>query len=1355
MAVNYLGLSGFLTLFFTLGSILIFGPSFDNAWAANTAPTVDAGSDATIDEGGTFSSSGSFTDPDADTWIATIDYGDGTGSQPLTLNPDKTFALNHLYPQDNIFVNGRDAFDVPIPFTVTVTVNDGTEDTITTVFVTVENILPTVSPLADVTLNEGETLMVSGSFTDPGDEPQFEGHVDYGNVVDPLDDHLPLNPDNTFDLVQLYDQDGMFTVLVEIGDRSDFGITPEEFIVTVNNVAPTLTLGSDVTINEGEMFTSSGSFSDPGVDTWTITVDYDDGSLPVEIAFDDTMSFDLDHIYQNNGVFTVSVTVDDGDGGSDTKTLTVTVDNVAPTIDAGSDATIDEGDTFVSMGSFLDVAGDSPTLTADYGDGSATETLTTNPDNTFALNHIYSNDGIFTVTVTADDGDDSSFDTAEVIVNNVAPSISVSDQLVDENRDFTATGSFTDPGADSWSVTVDYGDGTGTSPPLTLNPDNSFSLAHNYLANGAYSVTVTVNDDDTFGVSSFTVGVFVSAGGPGTGLTSPPAVTTTLNGGATFSTSDQDIWGPVTSGSGTSSWELFNPQTWNERDGDSDFVTLAGKKLGGGIDAGTKGHLKLTASASKLTGEIGVDYPGNVAINYLDANTFLAGENVPISGSWNLNTVGAKIIAEKTMGDLRLDLDLGVDEFVDSQVCLLVGCFDPFVIPDISFDMHPSNTKLFSFTQAGGLDIPPALTGFAGFTGNFNPIMVKPPTTSVSSTTGTIIAEKTTAFSDINIDIDKVATRLGVAPPLEKSLTASGTGLTYNLFDADANVDFKAHQKLTFDTSVLIKLDFDTPVDGVTGGIVDVTTNGAGKITSLTYRDGDQINVIFPQGEINPITVTPTIFLDSSNTKLHQFTEVITVSDVEMESLSTTISVPGFTVIKSFTFTNPFPHLKNWECHKVLCFGGHYHHVHRHKVTTPGVEFGGISSGIGPIWTSGPQGVETKKDIISNKAFTLWGFNTVQLASFELDPEVPPTALIGGPYVVNEGSTIMLDASNSFDVDIPEQELTYRWDLDNDGIFETDGIVVEFVNTADGPATHLVSLQVCDYLNCDSDSGMVDVTNVDPTDDAGSDQEYVIHDTTSLDPAEYSDPGFDCDVCSTLEDFTATVNWGEGDDEPLLVTETPGSLGVLTQGTASGSHIYRLPGTYTVTVTVDDDDNGSTSDTLVNTILGAQDLKNRAISFLSPFENESHRVVKSIEHINKSLEEDLWVDEVYLEAKHGHRVYSEEHNAVQQLQQLLNQTPDEGEIPPPPSPELKEAAEDAIDLLVNSDRVLTITLMLDSSAATADKQNAQNKIDKENETAENEFSQGDASRDAGDFDNAIQHYRKAWDHAGLALKAAS
>src|SRR5262249_36468566 len=63
----------------------------------NVNPSVEAGPDATINEGDTLSRIGSFTDPGPDSWTATVDYGDGSDLQPLALNPDGTFNLSHVY----------------------------------------------------------------------------------------------------------------------------------------------------------------------------------------------------------------------------------------------------------------------------------------------------------------------------------------------------------------------------------------------------------------------------------------------------------------------------------------------------------------------------------------------------------------------------------------------------------------------------------------------------------------------------------------------------------------------------------------------------------------------------------------------------------------------------------------------------------------------------------------------------------------------------------------------------------------------------------------------------------------------------------------------------------------------------------------------------------------------------------------------------------------------------------------------------------------------------------------------------------------------------------------------------------
>ena len=180
-----------------------------------------------------------------------------------------------------------------------------------------------------------------------------------------------------------------------------------------------------------------------------------------------------------------------------------------------------------------------------------------------------------------------------------------------------------------------------------------------------------------------------------------------------------------------------------------------------------------------------------------------------------------------------------------------------------------------------------------------------------------------------------------------------------------------------------------------------------------------------------------------------------------------------------------------------------------------------------------------------------------------------PTADAGGPYLVNEGSDLQLDATGSMD---PENAiLSYSW-APGAALDDPTSATPTFSGIDDG-VTNL-TLTVSDIGGdvtaatelTDNDSTSVTVLNVDPTVVATGDS--IDEAGTATVSATFSDPG-------TLDTHTATIDW---DDGSALEATTVVQL-------ASGiEHVYGDNGTYDVTVTVTDDDGGSGSDTVPVTV---------------------------------------------------------------------------------------------------------------------------------------------------------------------------
>lgn len=259
--------------------------------------------------------------PSDDTFTAMFSWDDGSSTDLSLAVGEFSASASHVYTEAGIY-----------HVMMTLVDDDGGEAVAEWEVMVGDISLVEAGP--DGSVDEG-SLFLSAGFLADTDSLTFSAIVDYYDETGAVP--LQLNPGNTFDLRNIYAEDGVYTLLVTVfNDDMEYGSDIAQ--VTVTNVAPSVESLSVSPTNPylpGDVFQFTALFSDPGIlDTHMVTIAWGDGSSTQYTTEAGVTRVSGSHSYAKAGVYTIVVTVTDDDGGTDTSSMSVVVKSPSSSTDA-------------------------------------------------------------------------------------------------------------------------------------------------------------------------------------------------------------------------------------------------------------------------------------------------------------------------------------------------------------------------------------------------------------------------------------------------------------------------------------------------------------------------------------------------------------------------------------------------------------------------------------------------------------------------------------------------------------------------------------------------------------------------------------------------------------------------------------------------------------------------------------------------------------------------------------------------------------------------------------------------------------------------------------------------------------
>jgi uncharacterized protein (TIGR03118 family) len=444
---------------------------------------------------------------------ATINWGDGTTTSGTVSGAAGAFSVadSHIYADEGIYT-----------LSILVAHVGGTATATAQETITVADTGVLSASGATFTATEGKTFtgaVATASDTYAAPAAGFVATIDWGDGTTSTGTVSGPNGQFTISGQHVYAEAGTYSPVVSIADLPPGDISATSTFTTVVADAPLSASGTTLNLTEGQAFAGTvAQFVDANLlgttSDFTATIDWGDGtssSGPVaSTGKSDTPGFDVSgtHTYALGGTYQATVTIDDAGGSTAVATSQVLVADY-PLIAAPVPVTGTEGQSFSgSVATFVDTdprGGDLAdySATIEWGDGATTSgtVFGAGGNYTVSSSHTFLDVSNEVVVVINDLGGASATATSPASVTDANTLTPIGSSTLATTEGQTASGvlaTFSDayagnPASD-FSAGVDWGDGTTTSATVSGQaPVFTVTGSHVYAEAGVYTAKVVLS----------------------------------------------------------------------------------------------------------------------------------------------------------------------------------------------------------------------------------------------------------------------------------------------------------------------------------------------------------------------------------------------------------------------------------------------------------------------------------------------------------------------------------------------------------------------------------------------------------------------------------------------------------------------------------------------------------------------------------------------------------------------------------------------------------------------------------------------------------------------------------------------